>query len=129
MSFIFYYSVIAGMDLLVILSVQEEVGTFNRTLAFMASIFGVIILMTINYSISLIPKAAHQPYNKLFSIIVKKPTGLALKLKVSGLIEKLSGPTIGFYCFELFPFTNYEFYLYITNCVKNFILFMDLLSK
>jgi hypothetical protein len=46
------------------------------------------------------------------------------------LIEKLSGPVIGLYCYDFLPimtFTNYEVYLYITNCVKDLILFIGLI--
>jgi len=82
MGFVFYYSFTSVMDLLVILSIQEEVGTFNRMLAFMATLISVFALTIINYSMSLIPRAAHRPYNKLFSLMVRKPTGIAFKLKV-----------------------------------------------
>jgi hypothetical protein len=71
-----------------------------------------------------IPKSAIKPYVKLNSLIARKQINLQIKLKIVDLIERLSGPVIGIYCFELFPFTNYEFHLFAANCVKNFILFM-----
>jgi hypothetical protein len=73
---------------------------------------------------SSIPKSAIKPYVKLNSLIARKRINLQIKLKIVDLNERLSGPIIGIYCFELFPFTNYEFYLFAANCVMNFILFM-----
>jgi len=74
----------------------------------------------------MIPKEVHRPYNKLNTIIARNQTTTVLKLKVLGLIEKLSGPVIGIYCLDFFPFTRYEFYVYLVNCIKYFILLMDL---
>jgi len=128
-SVMLYYSAISSIDLVIILSLQEEVGTFNRILAFTATVLGALLLLIFTYSISLVPREAHRSYNKLCSLMVRRPTEVVLKLKVLGLIEKLSGPNIGFYCSDLFPFTNYEFYLFVANCAKNFILYMGLFSK
>ncbi|CAG2172314.1 unnamed protein product [Oppiella nova] len=36
--------------------------------------------------------------------------GSYLKIKILAFIEKLSGPDIGFYCYDLFPMNNYELY-------------------
>jgi len=123
---VFYYISVPAIDLLIMLSIVKEVDIFNRILASIIAIIGVFVLFLFNYSMSLVSKAAHRPYNKLNSIIVRKPTLRRLNLKVVGLIEKLSGPVIGIYCLDLFPFTNYEFYLYISNCITNFILLINL---
>jgi len=77
----------------------------------------------------MVPKEAHRPYVRLYSILARKPATTMLNLKVLGLIEKLSGPIIGIYCQDFFPFTNYEFYLYISNVVQNFILLIGLFSE
>jgi hypothetical protein len=37
-----------------------------------------------------------------------------LRLKITSFIEKLCGPVIGYYCYNLFAFTNYEFYEYVS---------------
>jgi len=121
-----YYLSVPAIDLLVILSINKEVDIINRILVSIIAIIGVIALFIFNYSMALVSEAAHRPYTKLNSIIVRKSTSRALKLKVVGLIEKLSGPVIGIYCLDWFPFTNYEFYLYISNCVKKFLLLIQL---
>jgi hypothetical protein len=53
------------------------------------------ILIGMNYSLQSVQSAA---LNNLYSIIFRKNIKLELKLKVLGLIEKLSGPLIGIYC-------------------------------
>jgi len=126
LTWIFYYLSIPAIDLLVILSIHKEIDITNRSLVGITVIIGVFALSILNYSMASVSVAAHRPYNKLYSIIVRKSITRALKLKVMGLIEKLSGPVIGIYCLDVFPFTNYEFYIYITNCILNFILIIGL---
>jgi hypothetical protein len=53
------------------------------------------ILIGMNYSLQSVQSAA---LNNLYSITFRKNIKLELKLKVLGLIEKLSGPLIGIYC-------------------------------
>ena len=125
---VFYYNSIPCLDLLIIIAMNKEIDPMFRTFPIICSIIAIILLWKLSISLSSIPTLAHKPYNGLHSIIVRKTIPLQLKLKVYGLIEKLSGHVIGFYCYELFPFTNYEFYLYITNCIKNFILIKSLFN-
>jgi len=47
-----------------------------------------------------------------------------LKLNVLTLIERLAGPTIGIYCLDLFPFTNYQFSQYIAAASSLYILLL-----
>jgi len=108
------------------LSILKEINIINRILASIMVVIGVFVLFIFNYSMSLVSEAAHRPYNKLNSIIVRKSTSRVINLKVVSLTEKLSGPVIGIYCLDFFPFTNYEFLIYIINCVKYFILLIGL---
>jgi len=128
MFLICYFFSVPAIDLLVLLSIDKEIDTFNRILTSICSAIGFILLFLINYSLAVVPKEAHRSYNKLNSIIARKPAK-PLNLAVLGLIEKLSGPVIGFYCLDLFPFTNFEFYLYIFNCIQYFMLLIRLFKK
>ena len=49
------------------------------------------------------------------------------RLKLLSFIEKLSGREIGFYCYDLFPMNNYEFYQYLYICGSNYFLFLSLI--
>ncbi len=121
-----YYLSVPVLDLLIIIVIFDGMHIINRFLSIIVALAVTSFLLILNSTMSLIPNAAHQPYGKLNSLIAKKRIRLNHKLKVCALIERLSGPVIGLYCYELFPFTNYEFYLYVANCVKIFILFVGL---
>ena len=87
---------------------------------------GILNVFAVNYFLCSVGREAHKSYPFIKSILTRKRLRLMTKLKVISLFERLSGPLIGFYCYDLFPFTNYEFYLFCVNCVSNFILFMGL---
>ncbi len=123
LTFSYYYLAVPLIDLLVIATILDT-NQFNRILIILLSIIGVLLLFCLNIPMSNIPKSAMKPYVKLNSLIARKRIDLKMKLKILDLIERLSGPVIGIYCFELFPFTNYEFYLFSIKCVMTFILFM-----
>jgi len=119
---VFYFISAFAVDLLIILSISKDVDIYNRILAFIFLLVALPSLFFINYSLSKISVEAHRPYNKLNSIIARKPATTVLNLKVLSLIEKLSGPVISIYCLDIFPFTNYEFYLHMAYCAQNFML-------
>jgi len=125
---VFYLISVPAIDLMLILSIDKNLDIIKRILASICSVIAIILLFLINYSLSMFQKEAHRPYNRLNSIIARRPATTALDLKVLGLIEKLSGPVIGIYCLDIFPFTNYQFYLYISNCILNFLLIIGLLG-
>ena len=88
-----------------------------------SSVFGVTLFS------SQITTAAHKPRKVLYRKIAQKSLPLQQKLKISSFIEKLCGPDIGFNCLDFFPMNYFEFYLYITNCIPNCILFTDLFNS
>jgi len=92
----------------------------------MLAIIGITLLFCVNYGLSSISREAHSLYKPFNSIFVRKPLNLQLKLKIKGHIETLSGPVIGIYCYDLFPFTNYEFYIFVINCISMFILILGI---
>ena len=118
---------VPGLDFLMIYILTDELNIIIRISLILLFCVACFVFLCLSYTMSLIPTSAVRPYQALNSIIARKSLDIKLKLKVCQLIEKLSGPVIGLYCYEFFPFTNYEVYLYVTNCVMNFILFMDLL--
>ena len=50
------------------------------------------------------------------------------KLKFERFIERLSGPEIGFYCFNLFPINPYNFSDYVLDSMASYFLVIDLLE-
>jgi len=127
--FVFYCFSIPIADLMCILLLDENIETLYRILYFIFFVACIIFISLINYSLSMIPREAHRPYNKLNSIMARNSAPTILKWKLLVLIEKLSGPKIGFYCLNIFSFTNFEYYLYISYCLQNFILLISLFGK
>ena len=66
-------------------------------------------------------KGAHKSYPVLFSHLTQRYMPLWLRIKLMAFIERKSGPDIGFYCYDLFPMINYEFYQYIYICGQNYL--------
>ena len=78
----------------------------------------------------LICTRAHHAYSNLFTILVNKNIRMNYKqrLKLMSFMEKLSGPQIGFYCYDLFAMNSNGFYEYITIYVSNYLLIISLFS-
>ncbi len=127
LTFIYYYFSIPLANLIVLMIISKQIEPTFRMFLISSFMMYALVLTVPFYCLSSIQSAAHNPRDRLFSIMARKDIELKLKFKVLGLIEKLSGPVIGIYCFNLFPFSNYEMVLFYVNCVKNFMLFITLL--
>jgi hypothetical protein len=76
----------------------------------------VILLFAFTFITSRISVFAHNVSSDIHKFLSRKRTTriqLINKLKISAFIEKLYGTYIGYYCFDLFPFTTFEFYQYM----------------
>ena len=76
----------------------------------------------LNLITSQITRIAHKPRELFHEYLLHNTVTFNQKIRIIAFIESLSGPDIEFYCLDLFPMTNFEFYLYITNCVKIYFL-------
>jgi len=125
--FAYYYTIVPIIDLAIIEVIYEKKLLFRLIFAFI-SIIITINLFIVNTLLSIIVSESHNCQPFLYSLIARKRLSLKIKFKILSLIERLSGPVIGIYCYQLFPFTNYEFYLFLVNCVLNFTLFIRLVE-
>ena len=123
--FAFYYMVIPSIDFAMIFIIYET-SLFIRLITIFVTIVNTFFLFSTSYLLSTIIFEAHKSYAVLYSLIFRNRLRLKIKFKILSLIERLAGPPIGIYCYDLFPYNNFEFYLFIVNCISNFILFMDL---
>ncbi len=117
------------MGLAFILIFYENIGFYFRTV-FMILVFelGFMIFHHI-YIVCSVSSAAHSIYPKLNSLIAKRKLNPRTKSKVIGLIEKLSGPKIGFTCMDWVPLSNFEYFLFVANCIQGFILIFGLIKR
>ena len=127
-TFIMYYLATPGF-------LSAIYGIQHKDTQLIARIFCIFIILTnfsavisMNLMSTWITKNAHKPYPLLHSFISRRQTRipLRLKFKISQFIDRLSGPDIGFYCYDLFPINNYEFYQYITMTMQNYLLLITL---
>ena len=122
---VYYFCSVGPIDLGIVFIIIEH-NIFVRLVSTVVLVLVLVNASYINYLQAMVIEGAHGCYPTLNSLMARKPMSVRLKLKVLSLIEKLSGPEIGFYCFDLFAFTNYAFAQLIGGCVSNLFLFMDM---
>ena len=125
--FVYYYAIVPTVDLSLLILIYEHKLIYRIVVFSLVIVFGTVLAVA-NNLLSLIGREAHKCYPQLNSMLVRKRIRLGTRLKVLNLCERVSGPLIGIYCYDLFPFTNNEFQIFVVNCVSNFILFFDLLG-
>ncbi|CAG2112246.1 unnamed protein product, partial [Medioppia subpectinata] len=99
-----------------ILGAIDEHHYYELWVSLNASLFLMIFIW-----FSSIPRAAHRQYPLLMSYLCRhrrqrNPHSLSLteRLKVMAFAERLSSkPTIGYYCYDMFPIDSYEFSQFI----------------
>ena len=124
-TFIIYYSATIGFQLILFCSHHKESHLIAKLIACFSffSCFWAVLMM--NFMSTGVIRSAHKSYPKLYKMISK---GIRMSFrqrwKLLSFIEKLSGPPIGFYCYDLFPMNSYEFYQYLFIAGSNYILIM-----
>ncbi len=78
--------------------------------------------------LSSVSTAVHEPTPDLYKFLVKNKCILKHELKITAFIEKLDGPIIGFYYYNLFAFTTYELYEYLAFVSSNYFLLNGLIK-
>ncbi len=112
------------LDILIHLTIYKSINTYMRVFYGLIFFHLFLAIFIFNYILGSVSTAAHEPTPHF---LVKYKCNLKLKLKITGFIEKLGGPVIGFYCYNLFPFTTYELYEYLVFVSSNYFLLNDLI--
>jgi hypothetical protein len=123
------YMLITPLHNIAVYMSLSETNTLFRLLYLIGLTILSTILFTVNYMSSSLSSSAHDFTSDLYTFLVSKRIPVQHKLKISSFIEKLCGPVIGYYCYELFPFTNYEFYQYVSFVFTNYILLNGLIFE
>ena len=135
-------------ELFIYVGFHDDAPMLFRLLCSLMGAVGVFILYGITYTSARLAYHAHKPYNYLNKLMAEKSIlkikrkkisikteaklmkiidelyDFELKFNVLSLIERLAGPTIGIYCFDLFPFTNYQFYQYVSSAISLYMLLL-----
>ena len=126
MMFIYYYLTIPILDISMMI-ILFETNMIFKLILYIIIIICALNLFIFNHILTATGIEAHNCYAILNTIMARKRMRIYTRFKVNMVIERLAVPLIGMYCLDLFPFTNYEFFLFIANCISQFFLFLDLL--
>ena len=123
------YCVRPCLNILLYITHSHESNIYGCFIAAIDFLFGFILLFIVNYLCASVSSAAHKSYPMMYSFLTRNNTRITTKrkLKILAFIEKLSGPVIGIYCYNLFPMNNYEFFYFITSWAANYILIIGFL--
>jgi hypothetical protein len=114
------------IDVLVCLAVSE-VNTVLRIFYIFLGISFSFVIFIVNYISSSLSSSAHDFTADLYTFLTSKTISVQHRLKTCAFIEKLCGPDIGYYCCDLFAFTNYKFYEFVYFVFYNYFLLSSLL--
>ena len=92
----------------------------------------VFILFSVSYLCSCVTTSAHNSQNILYNNLMNRYNSklpILIKLKIMRFIERLSGPKIGFYCYNLFPMTSYYFTDYVLDSIASYFLILGFLRR
>ena len=99
------------LNLFIFVTHAPGVDLMMRLFCIMVSTAVIYIKTMLSYLASSVMTAAHRPRTAVYSSIMTRDNKMSMKakLKIIGFTERLSGPEIGFSCYDLFPinFTDY----------------------
>ena len=126
--FMFYYILTLTSQFLFYISQREDTVFIYKIFFPFVAIWYIFLILLFNISCNQICNRAHKSYSITFSMLVNENIRMSFKqrLKLMSFMEKLSGPQIGFYCYDLFAMNSNGFYEYITIYVSNYILIASL---
>ena len=124
--FSMYYFATPALQILIYLTHAKDTGFYPRFV--FAFVFSVVFraLFSSTLMCTMVSKAAHRSNKVLHRFILSPKLSFQRRLKIMAFIEKLSGPDIGYYCYNLFPMNYYELYKYISIIVLNYLLLLGL---
>ena len=120
-----YYIATIVIQLMSYIAHEKSTTVYFRISIGTIVIFLVCLIFGVNLISANINRWSHRPINRLYSFVAMNKLNLKPQLKCQIFIERLSGPPIGYYCLNLFPMNNYEFYKYITFVAMNHILILS----
>ena len=127
--FILYYLATPGFMVMIRANQSDKLLIFGEIF----NAINIIIIFGANFTANMISssvnRAAKMSLNYMHQYIAKNELTPIQRMKTMAMIERLSGPDLGFYCYDLFPMNSYEFYIYVANCAKTYFLVIDIISS
>ncbi len=125
---IIYFLFTPIVNILVYMTTFEVNYIFRIFYALTAIVLSLMVFIA-NYISSSLSSSAHDFTSDLYSFLFNTRVIISVqyRLKISSFIEKLCGPVIGYYCYDFFAFTDYEFYQFVSFLFCNYFLLNDLI--
>ena len=129
--YILYKFVKPCFNVFVYLSFEPDTTSIARLFVVMEITMISILIFSMNYLCASVTTAAHKSQTTLYNAVLNKEQniGIRIRVKILRFIERLSGPEIGFYCFDLFPMTSYYFNDYVFDSIVSYLLVLKMLKK
>jgi len=124
-----YFLTTPAIDILIHLIIYKSINVYMRILYSLITIQIVGVLYIFTYGLSSLSTSAHNITSDLYTFMFRNRSSFRNKIKILAFIEKLCGPVIGFYCYDLFAFTTIEFYEYMALLTSTYFLLNGLLFE
>ena len=125
--FVLFYVGSPALMLLLYLSHSKDTVYFVRPILIFILSMVYFVVFYLNFFCSQISHSAAKPRVLMFKYLIEHDINVEDRIKIMQFIEKLSGPDIGFHCWNLFLMNNYTFYQYIANCACTYFLMLGLI--
>ena len=124
-----YFLTVPMISLLVYSTHHKNTEYITKVLGGLCAIAGTGLAFQLLSVFPIVIKAAHSPYPLIFSRFCKSVdvTDIGTRLKLISFMERLSGPDIGFYCYDLFPMNSWQLFHLLIISAMNYILLMQFL--
>ena len=127
--FILYYVASPALMLFLYLLRAKDTIDLVRPIIIFILFLVYFVVFYLNLVCAQISHTAAKPRTLLFKVLIESHCSIDDRIKIMQFIEKLSGPDIGFHCWNLFPMNNYTFYEYVANCACTYFLLLDLVES
>ena len=127
--FIIYYVASPALMLMIYLSHAKDTALLSRSIYILIVSVPFFVVFYLNLVCSQISHSSVKPRVLMFKFLIEHKIKIQDRIKLMQFIEKLSGPDIGFHCWNLFPMNNYTFHQYVANCALTYLLILSLIYK
>jgi len=127
-TFIVYFIETIPMQLILYIAHHPDTLFEHRIIAAIIVLTACSMVVYTNVMSTWIINAAHKPLPVLSSYMSSRRRVLSVRdrLRVQAFIERLCGPAIGYYCYDLFPMNGYEFAQYLLISGANYLLIISM---
>ena len=126
MCFQLYYIASPALLICLYLTHAKDTNPYGRYISAFIFVLVFFVVFSVNLLYAQISRSSRRPRNIVYRHMIRKQLSVEESLELLAFIEKLDGPDIGFYCWNLHPMNNYEFYLYVANCASTYFLILGL---